>query len=105
MPIADAAAMSEMNLDAWGKGIVAAGLCNRAEVCIEASHASSPATGEITWGSHQAVHEVLAPRAQGDRSRAWPPATRRPGATSAEGTEADPEEGTGGPLVRRNGGL
>ena len=53
VPTTDAAAMFEMSLDAWGEGIVAAGLCDRSELCELTSALSvlrdSPATGEITW--------------------------------------------------------
>ena len=110
VPTADAAAMFEMSLDGWGEGIVAAGLCDRGELCELASALSvlrdSPATGEITWGLHQAAYQVLAAGARATRPCASPPATRRPGATSGEGTLADPGEGPGeGPPVRRDRGL
>ena len=95
VPTADAAAMFELSLQAWGEGIVAAGLCDRGELFELAGALSalrdSPATGEITWGLHQAVYEVRASRARESRRCASPPATRQPGARSAKGTESDPE--------------
>lgn len=108
VPTGAAAAMFEMSLDAWGEGIVAAGLCDRGELFELTSALSalrdSPATGEITWGLHQAVYEVLTPGSQATRPSTSPPATRQPGARSAEGTESDPEEGPEG-SARRNHGL
>ena len=66
VPTADAATMFELSLDAWGEGIVAAGLCDRGQLFELADALSvlrdSPATGEITWGLHQAVYEVLGDR-------------------------------------------
>ena len=66
VPTADAAAMFAMSLDAWGERIVAAGLCDGGELFELTSALStlrdSPATGEITWGLHQAVYEVLGDR-------------------------------------------
>ena len=99
VPTADAAAMFELSLDAWGEGIVAAGLCDRGELFELASALSvlrdSPATGEITWGLHQAVYEVLASGARATRPSASPPATRRLGARSAEGPENNPKRDQG----------
>ena len=109
VPTADAAAMFEMSLQAWGEGIVAAGLCDRGELFELARALSvlrdSPATGEITWGLHQAVYEVLAPRARGSRRCASPPAPRQPGARSAGGTESDPDQGPARAPVGRSRGL
>ena len=111
LPVAtvDAAAMFELSLQAWGEGIVAAGLCDRGGLFELARALSalrdSPATGEITWGLHQAVYEVLTSSTWESRRCASPPATRQPGARSAKGTESDPDEGAGGAPVGRSRGL
>ena len=64
VPTARAAAMFAMSLAAWGQTAVAAGLCDRATIADLAAALSqlrsSPATGEITWGLHQAAYELIA---------------------------------------------
>lgn len=79
VPTADAAAMFELSLEAWGEGIISAGLCDRGEL-LELVHAqsalrNSTATGEITSGFHQAVYQVLTPRAWESPPYSSPPAT------------------------------
>jgi trans-aconitate 2-methyltransferase len=57
---ARAATMFAMNLAVWGEEAVALGLCDRAELGELAAQLSqlhdSPASGEITWGLHQAAY-------------------------------------------------
>jgi SAM-dependent methyltransferase len=63
VPTATAATMFAMSLDAWGQRAVAAGLYDRAKiaelVAALSQLRSSPATGEITWGLHQAAYELI----------------------------------------------
>ena len=60
VPTARAATMFAMNLTAWGDQAVTLGLCDRAELAELAAGLSqlrdSPASGEITWGLHQAAY-------------------------------------------------
>ena len=109
VPTATSAAMFEMSLDAWGKGILAAGLCDRGVLCELADALSalrdSPATGEITWGLHQAVYEVLAPGARATRPCASPPGDQATRCKKRRGDRERPGEGPGGPPVRRSRGL
>jgi trans-aconitate 2-methyltransferase len=60
VPTARAATMFAMNLAVWGEEAVALGLCDRAELGELADGLSqlrnSPASGEITWGLHQAAY-------------------------------------------------
>ena len=60
LPTALAATMFAMNLASWGDQAVALGLCDRAEIGELAAGLSrlrdSPASGEITWGLHQAAY-------------------------------------------------
>jgi SAM-dependent methyltransferase len=60
VPTARAATMFAMNQAAWGDTPVTLGLCEEAELAeLRAGTArllESPATGEITWGLHQAAY-------------------------------------------------
>ncbi|MGO9196106.1 MAG: class I SAM-dependent methyltransferase [Acidimicrobiales bacterium] len=65
VPTASAAAMFSMSLGTWGEQAVAASLCDRDELselaAALAELRSSPATGQITWGLHQAAYEISVP--------------------------------------------
>ncbi len=60
MPTALAATMFSMNIASFGDRPVTLGLCDAAELealaATMASLTTSAATGEITWGMHQAVY-------------------------------------------------
>ncbi|MGO9557460.1 MAG: class I SAM-dependent methyltransferase [Acidimicrobiales bacterium] len=63
VPTASAATMFSFSLHTWGDQAVAAGLCDSDEMTdLRAGLAKlreSTATGEITWGLHQAAYEVV----------------------------------------------
>jgi len=60
VPTASAATMFAMSLAAWGEQAVADGLCTKRQLSKLTAAVnqlrSSPATGEITWGLHQAAY-------------------------------------------------
>lgn len=60
VPTALAATMFSMNIAAWGDRPAQLGVCDAAELrdlaAAMTALATSPATGEITWGMHQAAY-------------------------------------------------
>lgn len=60
VPTVQAATLFSMNIAAWGYRPVELGLCDATDLCDLASAmtvlATSPATGEITWGMCQAAY-------------------------------------------------
>ena len=60
VPTALAATLFSMNIAAWGDRPVQLGLCDATDLRDLASAmavlATSPGTGEITWGMHQAAY-------------------------------------------------